>query len=659
MPLSTTQPVVAPAARAVLAQLGAHRDELPRVHWMGARVEGTTARVRVEPSRRTGWVRLHVQSNEVGGALYDPATYAASTLYDCRADRVLDASFSADPRLSYYVWAVPAERDGLGGELPYDGQDGRPDFATRQALLANTTYDIARDFGAVGDGLTDATAALSDAVAAVAAFGAGTIWIPEGRSYVIGDTVTAVSGLRIAGGGRLYAPDRLELGFLTGSGLTDVSIDGVALEGSNTSYAPSVVERLLYFQTSAYLRVTRCDISACAIGAQFETCDGVWFERNSVHDTVEHTDGSECYGALVTLGSTGWHLDRNDCRRMGRHALYVSSGSSNGSVSFNFVDGSKSVAINFHSHTDQARMSGIACHGNQVANVGGGAGISPRGISLTGNIESATLLGNTVRDTDGYGIAVEGGAAYASGTNPEGIIIADNSVLRATTHGIWVVDASGVLVTGNRVKDLQDGGTGITITCDNDGTYATTTANVVVGPNLVDGAGHALNVSSSGGDFIRDVRVQPFMATNIAAGKYLVYSSANLANTTFEYPEQALVWTVASIAAGAANTRITAPVPFFRTPRKAYLVDLTLDLSGSISGDSVYAMPWKDSVFYDTSELVTCAPGSTVVSRQFAPGDFAVLPNERFGVGYRTGASLTFSGTLSLTVIARLIFDPD
>lgn len=58
-------------------------------------------------------------------------------------------------------------------------------LATCQSQRSKT-FDVVKDFGAVGDGVVKDTAAIQRAVAAVAAAGSGTILFPSGHRFLTG-----------------------------------------------------------------------------------------------------------------------------------------------------------------------------------------------------------------------------------------------------------------------------------------------------------------------------------------------------------------------------------------------------------------------------------------------------------------------------------------
>ena len=62
-----------------------------------------------------------------------------------------------------------------------------------------------KDFGAVGNGVTDDTSAIQAAIDAVKALGGGTVLVPEG-SYVCSATIVLKSGVNLVGEGRAHHP---------------------------------------------------------------------------------------------------------------------------------------------------------------------------------------------------------------------------------------------------------------------------------------------------------------------------------------------------------------------------------------------------------------------------------------------------------------------
>src|SRR5215472_13103939 len=67
--------------------------------------------------------------------------------------------------------------------------------------LTEAFIDVRRDFGAQGDGVTDDSAAINNAIAAATArFGADTVYFPAG-TYLCKSTITLASQVHLIGSG--------------------------------------------------------------------------------------------------------------------------------------------------------------------------------------------------------------------------------------------------------------------------------------------------------------------------------------------------------------------------------------------------------------------------------------------------------------------------
>lgn len=94
-----------------------------------------------------------------------------------------------------------------------------------------------KDFGAVGDGVTDDTAAIQAAIDAVDASGGGTVFIPAG-SYEITTAINMKNGVDIVGAGyrTLVTPNGCD-GFIFNytTGFSNTRISNLGIEGTGTS----------------------------------------------------------------------------------------------------------------------------------------------------------------------------------------------------------------------------------------------------------------------------------------------------------------------------------------------------------------------------------------------------------------------------------------
>lgn len=114
--------------RELIAALRADYDR-KEIAIQGYRYDGTNHYIRWKPAVSVLWVQEHVQSDGVdeGGATYDPADYASSTLVDCRQTRVRETVLADG---NWWVWLVPVEIDAEENPVLFDGESGRPDLAS-------------------------------------------------------------------------------------------------------------------------------------------------------------------------------------------------------------------------------------------------------------------------------------------------------------------------------------------------------------------------------------------------------------------------------------------------------------------------------------------------------------------------------------------------
>lgn len=95
-------------------------------------------------------------------------------------------------KISTYANAVPARTDKLLGT-------DATDDSTKNFLISdiNPVYNV-KGYGAIGDGVTDDTAAIQAAITAAGADGGGNVFIPEG-TYLLSSSLVLKNGVTISG----------------------------------------------------------------------------------------------------------------------------------------------------------------------------------------------------------------------------------------------------------------------------------------------------------------------------------------------------------------------------------------------------------------------------------------------------------------------------
>lgn len=186
-------------------------------------------------------------------------------------------------------------------------------------LISDGFGDIVsvRDFGAVGDGVTDETTAFQNAIAQINSVGGGSLYIPEGVYYFPDAATTlnpAMGNIKFFGDG--YGASILKYN----EGTTVNNVRGLFYNNSNTSGKGNIIFEDLQFQGTLnsttragrwdkvavfldyYSNVTfnRCkfyNIAAMAMDIHFSqsfNCTDCWFE-NIAADGIRVRDTSNCF----------------------------------------------------------------------------------------------------------------------------------------------------------------------------------------------------------------------------------------------------------------------------------------------------------------------------------------------------------------------------
>jgi hypothetical protein len=323
-----------------------------------------------------------------------------------------------------------------------------------------------RDYGAVGNGVTDDAAAIQAASAAAAAV-SGTVFFPPG-TYLSGSTLTIASdSVRWQGSGyqitTIKGPD--------GSIVLDV--------GNGTSQN--------HYIALADLTLTR-QTAGGAITVRLRKQDQVRIDNCSIAGGTTCLDMSQCIASVVSgcgiYSQTAYAVRVDNSDQVAFNANLFETNFSSTATHFRVESGNKSITIDgnimstgqYAIFADGGPSNDITVTGNNVENCDNGFFIAPLGASAS---KRWTIVGNTLRGKAAGGS--EGVRLYGADN-----VVVGNTITNYTTS----VNESGAgaannLVVGNRV----------------DASINVTSAGSVVGPNLGSGA---ITVAGdiSGGDLI-------------------------------------------------------------------------------------------------------------------------------------------------------------
>jgi hypothetical protein len=297
-----------------------------------------------------------------------------------------------------------------------------------------------RSLGATGDGRTDDAPAFQRALTVAAG---GTLIVPAtAASYMIGSPliVPANSDIVIQSGATIRMSKRLESLFHAEK-KSHIRVHGKGkIRGTNTSIGPTAAERLLFFERCDDVIVTEVDLAETVIACQFWGCTN-WQFNASCHDILHRADKSEGYGVLANTDNSNWRIG-GKFTNIGRHAIYVTSGSSNGTIKDATIDGCDSVGIDVNCYVNQNVCNNIAIDNVAIRNVGRGSALPNRnGIALFGNVSNIAIgSGVTIENCDDDGIHIEGVATFPVSKNPHTIRIASPTIKNVRGKGIVAIN---------------------------------------------------------------------------------------------------------------------------------------------------------------------------------------------------------------------------
>lgn len=188
-----------------------------------------------------------------------------------------------------------------------------------------------RQFGAIGDGVTDDTAAIQAAIDYLYSAGGGQLDIPKG-TYGITDTIFIKNNIRLVGKGRpeikaisVFSGAMLQFGYTTGV-VTDApthpcsnaEINGLVINGdykvTSEYYAPGLTSGLVYvWKNSPYNKVINCEIKS-AESSLMDAEDGAdFFELRDciVHDITSTSIDTQFQNLLNIDGPTNALISGN------------------------------------------------------------------------------------------------------------------------------------------------------------------------------------------------------------------------------------------------------------------------------------------------------------------------------------------------------------
>lgn len=336
------------------------------------------------------------------------------------------------------------------------------------------------DFGAVGNGIADDTAALQALATASKYINLG----GSAYSYKVSGTITLQSGTTIIGGFATITQTANLTSIFNIVGRTDIAITEVNFVGVGTDYAESDANpsATAVYSNSGEARIQIIGnkfTNFSYASVRFKAATDIQFCNNIVVgvDTPTITAGvsGRSYGFLadtgcdrvlvsgntVSKGGQGLRIESTSNARVsdnyiyniiGQHGMYFGSNIQNLAVTGNNVKSTSLIGIKVQAQNTTVNSNNIAITGNTITSTG------DQGINFTNAAGSTlqpvqnfnvTITGNTFSDITATAINVQ---------NTNIATIGNNSIYQANGSGINLSACTFVDVSNNLVNDIEYSG---------------------------------------------------------------------------------------------------------------------------------------------------------------------------------------------------------
>ena len=284
---------------------------------------------------------------------------------DEAVDRTLKAPLSDSSSLDM---TIPSSTDRAGKFLKFD-TNGEPTAATSPESAITV-----EDYGAVGNGVADDTAAIQAALNALTA--GDTLLFRNNYKVTASLTITSKSRIRLTGKGRVFLSGAASSAYifkLVGT-CDEIEIDGLTLAGDgNASYTQTAIG-CDSGQTISNTRFHDLNISNINVGiAHNANLSGSWTKgfcySNTFKDILGTVSGSG-YGILMAK-ATQITVTENVLDNCGRHSIYQGAGTLCGNLIANNVIVNHRSTVgdgSFRAAAVIARSSDVTFTGNKFYN---------------------------------------------------------------------------------------------------------------------------------------------------------------------------------------------------------------------------------------------------------------------------------------------------
>lgn len=346
------------------------------------------------------------------------------------------------------------------------------------------------DYGAVGDGLTDDTAAIQ---ASMTAANGKALYFPTGTYKTTSATFSSFSNMLIFGDGFSSV---IQVGTAIDAWLFDNTCSSINIQGLSFVGASVSTEG----KTALRLRAPRSSVRNCyfrnfnnGVLIQDENAIDCLITGNIFKDLIGSTSGNG-YATYTIAQRT--IISNNHFINVGRHDVYL-SGSTPQGAQYCVVESNTSIscgseAIALYAQSTQGSVKGCVVQGNNIKSSG------TQAIGITQNCTDNIIANNNIEAAGQYGIILEG--STLAGTYPLRNVICGNNVVDCGVQQIRVINASNNIFVGNTVSavavtPVSDRG----INIDSTGTPSSYPSGNLVGTNTYNNLAGGAYVGSNAG----------------------------------------------------------------------------------------------------------------------------------------------------------------